>query len=270
VMMLKATGRWPKRAVRMLLYHRVEDIRKYPLVIRPEVFRKQMEYLKANYQLIDVGQSLSFLEGEVDGLRVGVTFDDGYEDNATRAWPILRELGIPATFYLVTDSIGRSDEEFPWMKKLGPPAYRIMAWEQAEQMAGEGASFAPHSASHPSLSSLSEKQQEEEVIKSKVEIEKRLGVKTSNFCYPYGSFADFNETSVEVLRRNGFHSAVTAVSGLNDPSTGRFELRRTAIDPCDDFFLFKCHLKGYLDILAWKDSPRMGGLKKWLRNRLGV
>lgn len=268
----KIMGRFSKGTVRILLYHRVENIRRYPLVIPVETFRRQMEYLKKH-------QSCVSLDEAIDGMRPSgkneandcfvITFDDGYRDNYTQAFPILRSLDLPATIYLVTDFIGK-ETEFPWVRKLGSPTYQILDWEQVYEMAEAGIQFGIHTASHPSLANLSREEQRAEILKSKVTLEEKLGREAVHFCYPYGSRADFNEDTLSVLKELQFHSATTAVAGCNPPDSHPYLLRRTAIDPSDDFFLFRCHLKGYLDLLAWKDAGWIGRLKRFLRERLQI
>jgi len=269
---LKLLGRWPKGSVRILLYHRVEDIRRYPLTVQTKAFERQIEYLKANYQPVSLDDVPALLESEreaSDKESVAITFDDGYEDNYTRAFPVLNRLGIPATIYLVTEFIGQ-ETEFPWIKKLGPPTYRILSWEQVKEMAGQGVTFGPHTSAHVSLATLSEERQAEEIARSSELIEQHLGSPCRHFCYPFGSLADFNQKTVQLLKKQGFQTATTAVAGCSPPGSDLMKLRRTAIDPSDDFFLFRCHLKGYLDILAWKDGVLGGKLKRLLRRTLGL
>jgi peptidoglycan/xylan/chitin deacetylase (PgdA/CDA1 family) len=94
--------------VQILVYHRVNDDRDPFFPGTPvKVFRQQMEYLAANY-------NVTSLEDAVDGMVrkdvpdnvVVITFDDGYRDNYINAFPILKDLSLPATIFLATDSIG--------------------------------------------------------------------------------------------------------------------------------------------------------------------
>lgn len=272
VRLRKGMGRRPKGVVRILLYHRVEDIRRYPLVIPPETFRRQMKFLQENGECIPlerVPDLLASPRGAWEGDRFVITFDDGYRDNYTQAYPILCELGLPATIYLVTDFIGE-EAEFPWVKKLGPPTYQILTWEQVEEMAEGGITFGAHTASHPSLATLPPERQQEEMDRAADALQEHLGQRPLHFSYPFGSRADFDEVAVDLVRRAGFQTATTAVAGGNPPGSNPLTLRRTAIDPSDDFFLFRCHLKGYLDLLAWKDGVLAGRLRRFLRRAIGL
>ncbi len=102
--------------VRILAYHRIWDIRhedQFPfdaelVSATPAEFRWQMEHLRKHHHPISLRQLLAAIDGQERLPRqpVIVTFDDGYEDNYVHAWPVLRDLGIPATIFLSTDYIG--------------------------------------------------------------------------------------------------------------------------------------------------------------------
>ncbi len=94
-----------------LIYHRVTTLPSDPemLAVSPENFRAQMRYLKDTVQLVRLESNWR----DVSGPAVAVTFDDGYADNVLEALPILEEVGIPATFFISTGTIG-SRSEFWW------------------------------------------------------------------------------------------------------------------------------------------------------------
>jgi peptidoglycan/xylan/chitin deacetylase (PgdA/CDA1 family) len=103
------------RALTVLNYHRINDIHQDAFyTFRPNVsaardgFAQQMEYVKANYNLIKCEQLAAWLKGkfELPPHAALVTFDDGYYDNLANAYPVLRALSIPAIIFLTTDFIG--------------------------------------------------------------------------------------------------------------------------------------------------------------------
>lgn len=97
--------------VAVLCYHRVasrtSDINS--MIVSPENFRTQMDYLKRNFRIVRFEETWDNL----DKPAVAVTFDDGYADNLTEALPILENLGIPATFFISTGNLSTSNE-FWW------------------------------------------------------------------------------------------------------------------------------------------------------------
>jgi peptidoglycan/xylan/chitin deacetylase (PgdA/CDA1 family) len=94
-----------------LIYHRVATLSSDPelLAVSPENFRAQMRYLKDTVQLVRFEEEWS----NVSEPTVAVTFDDGYADNVLEALPILEDVGVPATFFVSTGTIGTTNE-FWW------------------------------------------------------------------------------------------------------------------------------------------------------------
>ena len=95
----------------ILLYHRITDLPADPemLCVSPENFRRHMEFLKQQFQNVRFDEDWS----DIKGPAVSVTFDDGYADNTLAALPILKEVGVPATFFISSGHIG-TDRAFWW------------------------------------------------------------------------------------------------------------------------------------------------------------
>jgi peptidoglycan/xylan/chitin deacetylase (PgdA/CDA1 family) len=102
----------------ILLYHKVNDDHDPYLASLPvEEFRRQMQYLAKNFALVSLDDIAEGRIGPSDRkFAVAVTFDDGYRDNFTNAFPILKELNIPATIYLATGYIGTG--RLPWYDQV--------------------------------------------------------------------------------------------------------------------------------------------------------
>jgi peptidoglycan/xylan/chitin deacetylase (PgdA/CDA1 family) len=112
-----------------------------------------------------------------------------------------------------------------------PPAeYVSLAWHEVRKLAAEGVEFGCHTRSHPILSSISSPSElHEEISGSKQRLDEELGRPTLHFCYPNGTWADFNEQTVAVIRSCRFASAATAESGFNYEGTDPFRLVRLGI-----------------------------------------
>ena len=95
----------------VLIYHRVTTLPADPemLAVTPENFRQQMRYLKDTVPLVRFEDDWA----KTTKPAICITFDDGYADNALEALPILEEVGVPATFFVSTGTIGTM-EEFWW------------------------------------------------------------------------------------------------------------------------------------------------------------
>lgn len=100
----------------VLMYHRVLPLaHEGEVFVQPgmyvslEAFRHQMDILKTQYHVLPLWELVQRIEtGESVGGCCAITFDDGWQDNYTHAYPILKELNVPATIFLATGFIGTS------------------------------------------------------------------------------------------------------------------------------------------------------------------
>lgn len=103
-----------KSQVAILMYHRVgpwKDVWSSPLLVTASDFEEHIKYLKKEYVILSLDELAQHI-GEQKPLperAVIITFDDGYKDNYTYAYPILKEYGVPATIFVTTGYIGSGD-----------------------------------------------------------------------------------------------------------------------------------------------------------------
>ena len=96
------------RSLQILAYHQVNDERDPFFPATPVgVFAQQMEHLASNFTVLSLDAAVEAVRrDDLPENAVAVTFDDGYKDNYQNAFPVLKELRIPATIFLATDAIG--------------------------------------------------------------------------------------------------------------------------------------------------------------------
>jgi len=126
-----------------------------------------------------------------------VTFDDGFSNFATEAVPRLIERGVPATLFVVTDHVGRTNE---WRGQGDPgvPTLPLLDWADLGHLAGLGVAIGAHTRTHASLACLSAAEVEDEVGGSAERLRSELGIDARSFAYPYGSLSD---AAVHAARR---------------------------------------------------------------------
>jgi peptidoglycan/xylan/chitin deacetylase (PgdA/CDA1 family) len=203
----------------VLTYHSVSSSAWGPLCTPAEAFRAQIRWLaEAGFR----GVSLREWCSAEDRSTVGVTFDDGYRDNLTTALPILREWGFSATMFVTTDYIG-AGRPFPWAKNGGDDQLPL-DWSGVRALLDAGVEIGSHTASHPCLRDLPDDAAQDEILRSRCELQDRLGTPIESFCYPFGRFT---LTHCEQVRRAGYSRAV----GPTSPAipAGPFTIPRVGI-----------------------------------------
>jgi len=223
--------------LRILFYHRISDERD-ELAVTPRRFREQMEFLAAEgYKVVGVGRIAELLaSGCVPPWTIGLSFDDGYADNAEHALPVLERLRFEATVFLPTAIVdGRASAS--WYGRQ--PAF--LSWEDVTGLDGGAFRFEAHTVTHPSLVSLSEEDAREEIAGSKRELEEKLGRPVEVFSYPAGLYGARDRRLVEEA---GFRAAVTTEPGPNLPDGDPLLLRRIQVDPRDSLLDFRARIGG--------------------------
>lgn len=189
----------PCRWIPILMYHHVDDKPGW-LYVGKSTFASQMDYLVGKgYNTVTLPEVVSFLSsGQIPGKPVVITFDDGYRDVFSNAYPILRQKNLKATVFLITQLMEGN---------------QYLTWEQAREIAGNPLiTIGDHSLSHRSLASLPEEQIKDEIFSSKNILESKLNVRINVFSFPYGSY---NGIVGKYLSQAGFVAAVSSSSGYS-------------------------------------------------------
>ena len=215
--------------VPILLYHHVASLHsgaskaQKRWTISPERFDGQMRWLAGHgFHPVTMAQLSAHLKrGQPLPFKpIAISFDDGWKDQYSTAYPILKKYSFLGTFFINTDSVGHS-------------AY--MNWDQVREMSASGMDIESHSCTHPRLLSLSPDQAWQEINDSKKALESRLHKPVTVFSYPYGSYSD---KIISMVKDAGFEAAVT-VDGVNDGYLLRadrsYTLPRYVVGERDDF-----------------------------------
>ena len=102
----------------------------------------------------------------------------------------------------------------------------LLGWDEIRHMSRQGITFGAHTVTHPVLATLPVSRLQEEIVGSKKTVERRLQRSIEHFAYPFGKKEDFSSDAKQVVRTAGFLTAVTTISGVNDPEQDRYELKR--------------------------------------------
>lgn len=290
------------------MYHRVlrsplqESVFVQPgMYVTIDAFQRHADFIKNRFHALPLPELIQRIKSglSVEGC-CAITFDDGWQDNFTNAFPVLKEFQLPFTIFLTTDFIGtrrifwpeevsfylrqpkvvfaarqcqvldriirkfaedgneesfletavmklkncsqhERDEVLDQLRSASitqPPERQMMKWEEVKEMQASGlVSVGAHTANHVILTQVSQGEAENEIIRSRRELENRMGVCPEFFAYPNG---DFTNDLQAMLERNGFTGAVTTRKGWFGEGVNLFEIPRIGMheDVCSTVPLF--------------------------------
>jgi len=285
----------------ILMYHRViASPSKLPYFVQPgmyvstDSFEKQIVFLKKKYEVIFFGNLVEKLKnGEDVGGYCAITFDDGWLDNFTEAYPILTKHQVPATIFIATGFVGTDRVFWPeeicfYLEKMlasnstvssSVPSVNVffndianfrncyrevfmdksieilkgylpsnreeileyfrrvydtnalprqmLSWNEVSEMQASGLiNFGAHTENHVMLDQVPFETAVDEIMRSRLEIERQLDEKVKIFAYPNGNQ---NENIRCIIAEHGFDAAVTTCKGFVGENTLLMEIPRIGI-----------------------------------------
>lgn len=206
------------------MYHYISDPPskvsrlRYNLTVRPAEFEQHLTYLRENgYTTVSLYDLYAHLKdgAPLPPKPVVLTFDDGYLDAYTEAFPRLKDFGMTATFFIVTDFINFKNPEH-------------VTWEMVREMADAGMSIEPHSRTHADLRWRSHNFLIWEILGPIEQIEHYAGCRPRFFCYPAGLYDDY---VIQVLKNVGIWAAVTTQPGTVHTLANAYTWQRQRVLP---------------------------------------
>ncbi|MGB8647919.1 MAG: polysaccharide deacetylase family protein [Anaerolineae bacterium] len=197
----------PGQAARIpiLMYHHLAPLGPNPSqtsrdwTVSPDSFTAQLDYLVAQgYHTITFVQLVAFFQGQpLPTHPIILTFDDGWIDDYTVAFPALHARRMIGTFFVPTqyaDAGGKT----------------LINWAQVQEMDAAGMEFGGHTINHADLKKVSSEEATRQLQNSKYKMEQKLGHSTIAFAYPFGSY---NAETLALVRQSGYRAAVGLCCG---------------------------------------------------------
>lgn len=179
--------------LRVFMYHKINSAADF-LTVTPEDFKLQIAFISKHYTVIHLKDLIEHIQdGKVLPSNAAlITFDDGYEDNFTNAYPILKELQLPFTIFLVAHYIGKSIEHDGKLQQF-------LSAEQLLKMQ-DLASFGYHSFKHDNLMDTNEDDIAKDIDACDA-VYSQLPVKVHKaWAYTYGAYPKKDRSRFEVLQ----------------------------------------------------------------------
>lgn len=213
----------------VIFYHKIDKPAPDSLVrggfTPPRRFARQMAYLKkVGFVFYTASELIAHFQqhGVFPANGIAVTFDDGWQDNYTNAFPVLRSCGIKATIFIIPSCIGQASTR---AAADGEGPRRHLSREEILEMSQQGIEFGSHSMNHRHLPQLSAAEVKLEVEAAKLHIEDLTQKPCLTFAYPAGYFS---AAAKEIVRAAGHTAAFTSVYGPTD-QLDLYALNRTEV-----------------------------------------
>ena len=225
----------------ILGYHRVGAGMEREMDLPRAVFAEQMRYLAEHREVVPLVDGVRRLGFPLERDLVAITFDDGYREVYSQAWPVLRDLELPATVFIATGFVEGTDLPpiRPGAGDRGAPPLPL-SWDEVGELSTSGlVAIGSHSRSHRNFDTLSRAEAAEECASSRATIERHVGGAVEAFAYPGGVVA--HEEVVGAHYRVG----VGADGAKNVPSSlSPFRWSRVPVRASDGTFFFRRRLAG--------------------------
>lgn len=227
--------------VPILMYHSVNPQAQPQnrLAVSVETFRRQMHFLKSRkYNVLPLQEVAALIREnkKIPPKTVSLTFDDGYKDNYTYAFPILKEYGLRATLFIIVNEVGRSQAD-------------RLSWDEIKQMQASGIiSFGSHCLGpEPLINLKSPGEIRKEIFDSKKILEEKLGRDIVAFSYPEGRF---NPQIKQLVIEAGYQVAVATNPGKKYSNKDTFALKRLRIsESAKSEFVFWIEASGFYNFI---------------------
>jgi peptidoglycan/xylan/chitin deacetylase (PgdA/CDA1 family) len=213
------------------MYHHISvppagsDAIRIDLSVTPKDFAAQLRYLRENgYESITLSDLALFLNTgkALPPKPVILTFDDGYADAYTKAFPLLKEYGFVGTFFLISKPVDAKNADF-------------VSWAQVSEMHDAGMKFEPHSYDHSDMRNRRRDWLVFQILAPKEAIEARTGEMCRFFAYPSGKY---DQLIIDMLRSAGFWGAVLTEQGATHSANDLFLLKRVRVRGGEDLDTF--------------------------------
>src|SRR6266508_1819174 len=245
------------RTLRVLMYHKVNDVPENSVTVPVSLFDEQMSQLgELGYTPVSLDDVLAYYAdgAPLPDRAVLITFDDGYQDNLDNAVPVLQRHGYPAVVFVPIGYLDGS-RPLPHDEHLAGRGLinRTLSWSDLAGLEAAGVRVESHGIGHRPLADLEVDEAAREITLSKLRLEEALGRPVRAFAYVKGSEAHYRLVHLSLLRQAGYDVAFTSISGAHGPGTDPLQLHRYNVEPYPAR-TFELVLAGACDLIAVKDT----------------
>ena len=224
--------------LRVLMYHKVDENESNFLCVNMAQLLRQLKFIKSNYHPIRLSDLLDHLQHGTPLPKdaILITFDDGYENNFTLAYPIFEALSIPFTVFTVNRFINKKT-------KHDSEEQSFLTEEQILKM-GHLVDFAHHGLNHENLMNLSIENRNLEITQSVEEMQTYKHKTLNAWAYTYGAYPKRNKMEFQALKNQFIASGIACAFRIGNrinkiPIKDPYKIERMDIRGNDSFLKFR-------------------------------
>ncbi len=261
------------QTLRVLMYHKVNDIPDNPTTVPVGRFDEQLAQVRElGYQTVGLDAVLDYYTTgtPLPEHAVLITFDDGYRDTLENALPVLQKHGCPAVIFVpvayMEDATPLPHETHLIERGMRNPT---LDWGLMRELDAGGVRVESHGIAHRPLADVSLDEAVREIAVSKLKLEEKLGRPVRAYAYVKGSEAHFHPVHESILKQAGYEIAFTSISRSNGPDTSPFRLGRYNVEPYPSR-TFELVLAGACDLISLKDTVAGTHARRLFNQALGT
>lgn len=212
------------RGVPVLYYHSIDPSESNEVILSPQKLRAQLQYIKdSGYTTLTMTELNDYISKHtpIPEKSIVITFDDGYKDNYTNAFPILKELDMKATIFVITSVI---DDGY------------YLSKNEIKELSDYGIDIQSHTVKHLHLNTLSYEEQLKELKASKETLEAITNKPVISVAYPFG---DHDENTLKAAKASGYTLGFLTDKGLAKPTSQSISLNRIYVSSAYSMDTFK-------------------------------
>jgi folate-dependent phosphoribosylglycinamide formyltransferase PurN len=227
--LLAVRNHWRRRTARfpvIILYHHLTCDRRKQMGLPTAEFARHVRYLRKHYRIVSLKEAVALLEGgTVTVPTVALTLDDGYVDNFAGLRAIAEIERVPIALCVCTQHVSEQSELAHDLAR-GERGFRSMGWDHVRYLDRHGVTIASHTRTHFNCGSSDYARLEEEIGRSRQELEEALGHPVPMFAFPKGKPHNISPLACAVALRH-YPVVMSAAGGPNfGPIQLPAELRR--------------------------------------------
>lgn len=235
---------WGRR-VPILCYHSVSKGENNELSpLSPLLFAQHLEFLTTNYQVITLKALVDALDKnkKIAKRSVVLTFDDGYRDNYTEVFPLIKKYQAPITIFVAVGFVEKKINFFP------NTIWQSLQADEIKTMADSGyVTVGAHGYTHKTLTTCKTGELDGEIEGARIKLEALANCSIDLFAYPNGQGKDISTASIKKIKECGFKAACSTFWNTRNKKKDLYCLNRIRVDGMDTVSVLKKKLRGDFD-----------------------